>query len=134
MANIKEIEGIGEVFGARLEAAGIKTEDSLLKEGASKSGRATIAQTCGIDETKILEWVNRADIARIKGIGSEYADLLECAGVDSVPELANRNAENLTTKMTELNATKNLVRSLPTTTTVAAWIEEAKTLDRIVTY
>jgi predicted flap endonuclease-1-like 5' DNA nuclease len=88
----------------------------------------------GIDERKLLEWVNHADLMRIKGVGSEYSDLLEAAGVDSVPELANRNAENLLAKMAEVNAAKKLVRRDPSLSEVQRWVAEAKTLDRIVTH
>ena len=98
MANVKEVEGIGPAYGEKLEAAGIKTQESLLVEGGTKKGRESIAEKTGISEKLILEWVNRADLARIKGVGSEYADLLENSGVDSVPELAQRNAANLHAK------------------------------------
>jgi len=134
MANIKDIEGIGPAYGEKLEAAGIKTDYALLEQGASKKGRVEIAEKTGISEKLILEWVNRADLARINGIGSEYADLLEASGVDSVPELAQRNAANLHAKMAEVNEEKSLVRALPSETSVEKWVEEAKTLDRVVTH
>lgn len=134
MANIKDIEGIGPAYGEKLEAAGIKTDNALLEQGASKKGRVEIAEKTGISEKLILEWVNRADLARINGIGSEYADLLEASGVDSVPELAQRNAANLHAKMAEVNEEKSLVRALPSETSVEKWVEEAKTLDRVVTH
>jgi predicted flap endonuclease-1-like 5' DNA nuclease len=134
MANIKDIEGIGLAYGEKLEAAGVKTDTALLEQGASKRGRQELAEKTGISETHILNWVNRADLARIKGIGSEYADLLEAAGVDSVPELGQRNATNLHAKMTEVNAEKNLVRSLPSESMVEGWVEQAKGLDRVVTH
>lgn len=134
MANIKDIEGIGPAFAAKLEEAGIKTDDALLKAGASKNGREEIAEKSGISEKQILEWVNRADLARIKGVGSEYADLLEASGVDSVPELAQRNAANLHAKMTEVNEAKSLVRRVPTENEVEDWVEQAKGLDRVVTH
>ncbi|ARU41713.1 ferredoxin [Armatimonadetes bacterium Uphvl-Ar1] len=134
MANIKDIEGIGPAYGEKLEAAGVKTDSALLEQGASKKGRQELAEKTGISETHILNWVNRADLARIKGIGSEYADLLEAAGVDSVPELGQRNAANLHAKMTEVNAEKNLVRSLPSESMVEGWVEQAKGLDRVVTH
>lgn len=134
MANIKEVEGIGASFGEKLEAAGIKTQEALLQAGADKKGRDDIAEKTGISINLILEWVNRSDLARIKGIGSEYADLLEQAGVDSVPELAQRNGANLLAKMEEINAAKSLVRAMPSASAVEGWIEQAKSLDRVVTY
>jgi predicted flap endonuclease-1-like 5' DNA nuclease len=134
MANIKDIEGIGPAYGEKLEAAGIKTDNALLEQGATKKGRGEIAEKTGISEKMILEWVNRADLARIKGIGSEYADLLEASGVDSVPELAQRNAANLHAKMDEVNSEKNLVRAMPSESMVEKWVAEAKTLDRVVTH
>lgn len=134
MANIKDIEGIGPAYGEKLEAAGIKTDTALLEQGATKKGREGIAESTGISEKMILEWVNRADLARIKGVGSEYADLLEASGVDSVPELAQRNAANLHAKMAEVNEAKKLVRAMPSEGQVADWVEQAKGLDRIVTH
>lgn len=134
MANIKDIEGIGPAYGEKLEAAGVKTDNALLEQGATKAGRSAIAESTGISESKILEWVNRADLARINGIGSEYADLLEASGVDSVPELAQRNGANLHAKMVEVNEAKSLVRSMPSESTVEGWVEQAKGLDRVVTH
>lgn len=134
MANIVEIEGIGATYAEKLTAAGIKTEEDLLQAGGSAAGRKDIAEKTGVSEAKVLEWVNRADLSRVKGIGSEYADLLEAAGVDSVPELAQRNAANLYAKMKEINDSKNLVRQVPSESGVANWIEEAGKLDKIVTH
>jgi len=134
MANIEDIEGIGPAYAEKLREAGVKTEEALLEQGASKKGREGLAEATGISEKLILGWVNRADLSRIKGIGSEYADLLEAAGVDTVPELATRNAANLTAKMAEVNEAKNLVRALPTEAKVADWVEQAKGLDRVVTH
>lgn len=134
MANIKDIEGIGPAFAEKLAGMGITTTDHLLDKGAGKSGRDAIAEGSGIPDTLILKWVNRADLARIHGIGSEYADLLEAAGVDSVPELAQRNAENLHVKLEEVNSDKSLVRSLPALASVEKWVAEAKSLDRVVTH
>ncbi len=134
MTTIKDIEGIGDVFTKKLHAMGINTVEALLEKGASKKGREEIAKEAGIDEHKILEWVNRADLYRIKGIGSEYSDLLEAAGVDTVVELAKRRSDNLTEKMVEVNIEKRLVRRVPTQQMVNGWINEAKSLPRIVTY
>lgn len=134
MANIRDIEGIGDVYAGKLETAGIKTDSALLQAGATRKGRDEIVQATGISDTLILKWVNRADLARVKGIGSEYADLLEASGVDSVPELAQRNATNLHAKMTEVNTEKLLVRQLPSESQVEKWVAEAKSLDRVVTH
>ena len=95
MASISSIEGIGPKFSEKLAEAGVKTTEKLLEAGASKSGRKKLAEASGIDEKKILRWVNMADLFRIKGVGEEFSDLLEAAGVDTVKELRNRNAENL---------------------------------------
>ena len=95
MAKLVDIEGIGPKMAQLLKNAGISSQKSLLEKGATRAGRKKIAQDAGIDEKKILEWVNRADLSRIKGVGEEYSDLLEAAGVDTVPELARRNAERL---------------------------------------
>jgi predicted flap endonuclease-1-like 5' DNA nuclease len=134
MTAIKDIEGIGDVFTKKLHAIGISTVEALLEKGATKKGRDEISKDAGIDEHKILEWVNRADLYRIKGIGSEYSDLLEAAGVDTVVELSKRRADNLTEKMVEVNVAKRLVRRIPTQQMVEGWITEAKTLKRIVSY
>jgi predicted flap endonuclease-1-like 5' DNA nuclease len=108
--------------------------ESLLKKGASAKGRKEIAASAGITHTSILEWVNRADLFRIKGIGSQYSDLLEKAGVDTVVELSNRVADNLYARMVEVNKAKNLVNELPGVKNVKKWITQAKKLPRIVTY
>ncbi|MCX8032627.1 MAG: DUF4332 domain-containing protein [Thermoleophilia bacterium] len=134
MANVAEVEGIGPVYADKLKEKGITTTEALLKVGATAKGRAELAAATGIDEKRILEWVNRADLMRIKGVGTQYSDLLEAAGVDSVVELSRRRADNLTKKMAEVNEEKKLVRKLPVESQVAAWIEEAKTLPRMVSY
>ena len=97
-------------------------------------GRKELAEGTGISEHLILKWVNHVDLYRIKGIGSEYADLLEASGVDTVVELAQRNPENLFEKMSEVNAEKALVRKLPTASQVADWVAQAKGLPRVVSY
>lgn len=134
MANLKDIEGIGASYAAKLAEAGITTVAKLLSAGAAPKGRADLEAKTGISHKLILEWVNHADLYRIKGVGSEYADLLEAAGVDTVVELATRKAENLYNKMVEVNAEKKLVRQLPTQAKVADWVEQAKTLPRVVSY
>lgn len=134
MANIEEIEGIGPALGAKLVAADVKTVEALLKAGGSAAGRKELAAKSGIDAGKLLEWVNRADLMRIKGVGSEFSDLLEASGVDTVKELATRNAANLFAKMTEVNTAKKLVRRTPTENEVERWVAEAKTLPPAVSH
>ncbi len=131
---ISEIEGIGPVFAANLETAGITSIEGLLEKGSTKSGRKTIAAASGIDERKILDWVNMADLFRIKGVGSEFSELLEAAGVDTVKELATRNAENLHAKLVEVQAEKKITRAVPSASQVADFVEQAKNLDPMVTY
>ena len=134
MANIIKVEGIGEVYSQELTAAGIKTTQALLTKGATAKGRREISQQTGINEKLILRWVNHVDLFRIKGVGEEYADLLEASGVDTVPELAQRNPDNLQATMAAVNAEKQLVRQLPAVRQIAQWIAQAKTLPRIITY
>ena len=134
MAKLSEIEGIGEAYAAKLEEAGITSLENLLQEGCEKKGRKEISEKSGLTEKQILNWVNRADLSRIKGVSTQYADLLKFAGVDTVPELAQRKAENLQLKMAELNAEKNLVRKVPTTAQVEEWVAQAKELPRVITH
>jgi predicted flap endonuclease-1-like 5' DNA nuclease len=132
--NIQDIEGIGAAYAEKFKGADVQTTDDLLKKGGTPKGRADLAAATGVTENQILEWVNRADLYRIKGIGSEYADLLEAAGVDTVAELGNRNAENLAEKLKAVNEEKKKVRDLPSAEQVGKWIEEAKSLPRAVEY
>lgn len=134
MANLKQIEGIGEAYAAKLFEIGLVTTEALLNKGATPEGRRAIEEQTGIDHEKILDWVNRADLFRIKGVAEEYSDLLEASGVDTVPELAQRNPVNLLNKMAEVNSEKRLVRRLPTQREVSNWVEHAKVLPRRVTY
>ena len=134
MARIINVEGIGPVYAKKLRAAGILTTDALLDAGASPQGREDLAEKTGISGKLILEWVNHADLFRVRGIGEEYSDLLEEAGVDTVPELAQRNAENLYAKLVETNQEKKLVRRLPSQTQVSDWVAQAKALPRAITY
>jgi predicted flap endonuclease-1-like 5' DNA nuclease len=134
MAKLSDIEGIGETYAAKLADAGLTSQDSLLEACCAKKGRAEIAASTGISEKLILNWTNRADLSRIKGVSTQYADLLECAGVDTVPELAQRNAANLAAKMAEVNEEKNLVRKVPTESQTEDWVAQAKDLPRVVTH
>jgi predicted flap endonuclease-1-like 5' DNA nuclease len=134
MAKLLDIEGIGPVYAEKLQKAGVKSVESLLKLGATPKERETLAEKAGIDKSLILEWVNRADLFRIKGVAEEYSDLLEASGVDNVVELAKRNAENLLAKFLEVNAAKKLVRRVPTLSQVEKWIEQAKELPRAIHY
>jgi len=134
MPKLSHIEGIGPSNEAKLNEAGIKNTDKLLLKGATKKGRAELAETAGISEHLILEWINHIDLYRIKGVGSEYADLLESGGVDTVTELAVRNASHLNEKLSKLNEEKNLVRKLPTIYQLEDWISQAKKLPRVIQY
>ncbi|MDX9863259.1 MAG: DUF4332 domain-containing protein [Anaerolineaceae bacterium] len=134
MAKLSYVEGIGDVYAAKLKAIGVGSTDSLLKAGSTPTGRQKLAQAAGVSEKLILEWVNHIDLFRIKGIGQEYADLLEEAGVDTVPELAQRNPENLYEKLVEVNQQKKLVRVLPSTVKVRSWVTQAKSLPRVIQY
>ena len=134
MPKVVDIEGVGPAYAAKLEAAGVKDTEVLLKMGATPKGRQELAEKTGITEKLILEWVNRVDLYRIKGVGSEYSDLLESAGVDTVVELAARKPDNLVAKMTEVNEAKHLVRKLPTLAQVQDWVKQAKELPRAVSY
>ncbi len=134
MTNIATIEGIGPVYAEKLTAAGVKTVEALLEAAKDPKGRKALAEASGVDEKKILEWANKADLMRIKGVGEEYSDLLEASGVDTVKELKHRKPENLLAKMTEVNAEKKLVRALPTLKSVTDWVEQAKVLPAVMTY
>lgn len=134
MAKLSEIEGIGEAYSAKLKEAGITSLEDLLKKCCDKKGRKEIARKSGISEKLLLNWVNRADLSRIKGVSTQYADLLECAGVDTVPELAQRNPENLQLKMSEINEEKYFVRRVPTASQVQDWVAQAKKLPRVITH
>jgi predicted flap endonuclease-1-like 5' DNA nuclease len=135
MARIIDIEGIGPAYKQALkEKAGITTTEALLAATMTPKGRDGLAAKTGISEKYILEWANLADLFRIHGVGSEYSDLLEEAGVDTVAELAKRNAENLFKALQNTNDRKALVRRLPTLEQVANWIEQAKKLPRVLTY
>jgi len=134
MTNLLKVEGIGETYAGKLAKVGVATTQALLDKGATPKGRKELAEQTGISGKMILEWVNLADLFRIRGVAEEYSDLLEEAGVDTVVELSQRNAENLFQKIIETNQEKKLVRKLPTQGQVANWIEQAKTLPRVIEY
>jgi predicted flap endonuclease-1-like 5' DNA nuclease len=134
MAKLEDIEGIGSMYAVKLRAAGVRSIGDLLKKGSTSKGRKEIAQNAGITEKLVLEWANHADLFRVSGVGSEYSDLLEEAGVDTVPELAQRNSKGLYETLVKVNASKKLVRQLPGADKVADWITQAKKLPRIIQY
>ena len=134
MTKLMKIEGIGEIYAGKLEEAGITTVEALLEQGVTPKGREEMVEKTGISGKLILEWVNHADLFRIKGVGEEYADLLEAGGVDTVPELAQRNPKNLYQKLTDVNQEKKLVRQLPSQAQVQGWVAQAKDLPRKITY
>ena len=134
MAKLEMIEGIAEVSAQKLRAAGVKSIEALLSGGATAKGRKEIAARSGLRDGDVLRWVNHADLMRIKGVGGEYSELLEAAGVDTVAELARRSAANLYVAMSAANAEKKKVRKLPTEKQVTDWVTQAKALPRIVEY
>lgn len=132
--NIIDIEGIGEAQGAKLKAAGINTVEDLLDRCAASKGRKALAEETGISEKLILKWTNHADLFRINGVGPQFAELLEAAGVDTVKELRHRKADNLAAKMEEVNETRHLTRRVPSPTELQKMIDEASALEPRMTY
>ena len=132
--NILKIEGIGPVNASKLGKVGVHTTEGLLKVAASKAGRRKLAAQADIAESQILGWVNRADLMRIKGVGEEYSDLLEAAGVDTVKELRNRNPNNLYQALLDTNKAKKLVRRPPALSAVLGWVKHAKLLKPVITH
>ena len=131
---IDEIEGIGPAMKEKLATVEIQTTDDLLRLCADKKGRASTSKSTGCSEKQLLKWANMADLMRISGVGEEYSELLEAAGVDTVKELRNRNAENLAVAMKETNEEKNLTRTVPSATTVQKWVDQAKELDPVISH
>ena len=131
---VEEIEGIGPAHAATLQAAGIRTSDALLERAGPKKGRDELAAATGISGKLLLDWANACDLMRIKGIGAQFSDLLEAAGVDSAAELAQRNPASLATTFAELNAARATTRRAPTEAMVADWIAQAKKLPKVVTH
>jgi predicted flap endonuclease-1-like 5' DNA nuclease len=134
MAKLSDIEGIGSSYATKLTRAGVRSTRRLLMVGGTPAGRDKLAEKTGIGKDLILEWVNHADLMRIRGVGGEYADLLEAAGVDTVPELARRSAAKLAQTLTATNTEKRLVRVNPGLPRVTNWIKQAKSLERVVRY
>lgn len=131
---IDKIEGIGASYAEKLAVVGIKRTDELLARCGSARGRAEIADRSGISEKMLLKWTNMADLMRISGVGEEFSELLEAAGVDTVRELQHRNAENLTAKMHEVNDAKKLTRRVPALSEVKTWIDQAKQLQPMISH
>ena len=131
---IETIEGIGKVMGDKLRANGVADTASLLAKAATPKDREALAAKTDISVKLILKFANRADLMRVSGVGEEYADLLEAAGVDTVPELAQRNAQNLFDALTKTNTEKKLVRQTPSLTAVKGWIAAAKDMPRVLHY
>lgn len=131
---VEQIEGVGEVFAQKLNAAGIKTTDQMLEKCATPKGRDELAAATGISDKLILKWANHSDLMRIKGVAGQFAELLEAAGVDTVKELKHRVPANLQAKMVEVNEAKNLVNRVPTLSEVEKMVEQAKVLEPKMTY
>jgi predicted flap endonuclease-1-like 5' DNA nuclease len=139
MATIESIEGIGPANGKKLRAVGVQSAKALLQAGGAKSGRKALAKETGIKESMILEWVNRADLMRIRGVSTQYSDLLEAAGVDTVKELRKRKPANLAAKMKEVNDSaiakgSSIVRRPPSLSEVEKWVAQAKDMEPGVSY
>ena len=131
---IEDIEGIGPAYAKKLAVAGVRTTRDLLKHCASRKGRKVVAEKTGVSEKHLLTWANLADLMRISGIATQFSELLEAAGVDTVKELRNRNANNLVAKMQEINAAKKLTRRIPSLSVVEAWVESARKLEPVITH
>ncbi len=131
---IEDIEGIGPAYGEKLASAGIKHTDALLQRCAGRQGRKEIAGKTDISEKHLLKWANLADLMRISGIGPQFSELLEAAGVDTVKELRHRNAENLAARMKEVQQEKRLTRTAPGVSTVSRWVAQARQLDSVITH
>ncbi len=134
MPKLTNIEGVGDTLAAKMRKTGITTTEALLEKGSTTQGRKELAETTGVSEKVITRFVNMSDLFRIKGVGEEYSDLLEAAGVDTVPEMAQRNAENLHDRMIQVNEEKHLVRQVPTEHTINEWVDQAKNLPRVIKY
>jgi predicted flap endonuclease-1-like 5' DNA nuclease len=131
---VEKIEGVGPKFAATLSKAGITNTKQLLDRAASRKGRKELAQATGVDEQLILKWANLSDLMRIKGVGEEFSELLEVAGVDTVKELAKRRPDNLRQAMVDANGKRKLVRQLPSLGQCESWVKQAKELAPVMSY
>lgn len=131
---IIDVEGIGNVNAKKLVEAGINTVDDLLQKAKNPAGRKTLEETTGISGKSILKWTNHADLMRINGVGPQFSELLEAAGVDTVKELKHRAADNLQQKLEEINNKRNLVNRVPSVSEVQKMIDQAKELPAIMEY
>lgn len=131
---VDKIEGVGPKYATKLDKVGIRNTKQLLDKAATRKGRRELAEAAGIDETLILKWANMSDLMRIKGIGEEFSELLEVAGVDTVKELSKRRADNLHKAMTEANGKRKLVRQLPGVAQIENWVSQAKSIDPMMKY
>jgi uncharacterized membrane protein len=126
--------GLAYVDAGRLNKAGVAKVSDLLEQGATPQGRAELATATGLDEETVLLAVKRLDLMRINGVNVVYSALLHKAGVETVPDLARRNATNLTNKLPEVNETVNIADKLPSEVMVVGWIDQAKDLPRVIEY
>lgn len=131
---IEEIEGIGPAYGKKLADAGVKSTGELLKRGGKPAGRKELEAATGIGGAQILKWCNLADLMRVKGVGKQFSELLEAAGVDTIKELRNRKPDNLAAKMKEVNDAKKLCRAAPSVKSVTKWVEQAKATEPAISY
>jgi predicted flap endonuclease-1-like 5' DNA nuclease len=131
---LTDVEGIGAANAAKLEKAGVKTGADLLARAGTRADREKLASETGLSTETLLKWANRVDLSRIKGVSTQYSDLLESAGVDTPKELARRNPENLRAELEKVNASKKLVHQLPSVTQIDGWIKEAKGMKPAVEY
>jgi len=130
--HIEDVEGIGLAYGERLRHIGIDTPAKLLAQGATPSGRQQLATETGIEQQRLLKWINLCDLCRISGISRQYSELLEAAGVDTVKELRNRKVENLAASMRKINTKKKLVKQLPSEKDIATWVAQAKNIPPMI--
>lgn len=131
---MEEIEGIGPAYARKLSETGISTTDDLLAQCCEAAGRKKISNKTGISESLILKWSNHADLMRVSGIGPQFAELLEAAGVDTIKELRSRNADNLAAKIREVNDARKLAKTAPAMSVVEGWIEKASGMEARISH